>query len=69
MQEEIENRTVIELNIDDRSPLEAMMDVSGEETQRTAITAKSARPSVLDKLHAPLQPKAAPSKQNEKEAR
>lgn len=59
----------IELNIDDRSPLEAMMDVSGEETQRTAITAKSARPSVLDKLHAPLQPKAAPSKQNEKEAR
>jgi len=59
----------IELNIDDRSPLEAMMDVSGEEPPRTAITAKSARPSVLDKLHAPLQPKTAPSKQNEKEAR
>lgn len=59
----------IALNIDDRSPLEAMMDVSAEEPPRAAITAKSARPSVLDKLHAPLPPRATPAKQNEKEVR
>ena len=59
----------IALNIDDRSPLEAMMDVSAEEPPQTAITAKSARPSVLDKLHAPLPPRVASAKQNEKEVR
>lgn len=57
------------LNIDDRTPLEAMMDAAAEEPPRTAITAKSTRPSVLDKLHAPLPPRAAPTKQDEKEVR
>ncbi len=57
------------LNIDDRTPLEAMIDAAAEEPPRAAITAKSARPSVLDKLHAPLPPRAAPTKQNEKEVR
>ena len=59
----------IALNIDDCTPLEAMMDATAEEPPRAAITAKSARASVLDKLHAPLPPKSASARQNEKEVR
>lgn len=56
----------IELNIDDKTPLEAMMDVSDDTTgQRPAMTAKAERPSVLAKLHAPLPQRSNPQKQNE----
>lgn len=62
----------IELNIDDRTPLEAMMDASEPvQESRPAVTAKSARPSVLARLHAPLPQRDTHPKQseNEKEVR
>ncbi len=57
----------IELNIDDKTPLEAMAETVEEPSERPAFTAKSERPSVLAKLHAPLPQRNNPQKQNENE--
>ena len=58
----------IELNIDDRTPIEAMSEVSDDELEvRPAVSAKSERPSVLAKLHAPLPQRDSHPKQNETE--
>jgi len=60
----------IELNIDDKTPIEAMMETSEPVPEvRPAITAKSERPSVLAKLRAPLPQRESHPKQNEKEVR
>ena len=58
----------IELNIDDRTPMEAMAEIAGSEPEvRPAVSAKSERPSVLAKLHAPLPQRDSHPKQNETE--
>ena len=58
----------IELNIDDRTPIEAMSEVSDDEPEvYPAVSAKSERPSVLVKLHAPLPQRDSHPKQNETE--
>ena len=58
----------IELNIDDRTPIEAMVEVADSEPEvRSAVSAKSERPSVLAKLHAPLPQRDSHPKQNETE--
>jgi N12 class adenine-specific DNA methylase len=58
----------IELNIDDRTPIEAMAEVSDDEPEvRPAVSAKSERSSVLAKLHAPLPQRNSHLKQNETE--
>ena len=58
----------IELNIDDKTPIEAMMEASAPVPEaRPAITAKSERPSVLAKLRAPLPQRESHQKQNENE--
>ena len=58
----------IELNIDDRTPIEAMSEVSDDEPEvYPAVSAKSERPSVLAKLHAPLPQRDSHPKQNETE--
>ena len=60
-----------ELNIDDKTPIEAMIDAS-EPTQdtRPAVTAKAERTSVLAKLRAPLPQRDNHTKtENEKEER
>ena len=58
----------IELNIDDRTPMEAMAEVADSEPEvRPAVSAKSERPSVLAKLHAPLPQRDSHPKQNETE--
>ena len=56
----------IELNIDDRTPIVA--EVSDDEPEvRSAVSAKSERPSVLAKLHSPLPQRDSHLKQNETE--
>lgn len=58
----------IELNIDDRTPIEAMAEVSDDEPEvHPAVSAKSERPSVLAKLHMPLPQRDSHLKQNETE--
>ena len=58
----------IELNIDDRTPMEAMAEIADSEPEvRPAVSAKSERPSVLAKLHAPLPQRDSHPKQNETE--
>ena len=58
----------IELNIDDRTPMEAMAEIADSELEvRPAVSAKSERPSVLAKLHAPLPQRDSHPKQNETE--
>ena len=58
----------IELNIDDRTPMEAMAEIADSELEiRPAVSAKSERPSVLAKLHAPLPQRDSYPKQNETE--
>ena len=58
----------IELNIDDRTPMEAMAEIADSEPEvRPAVRAKSERPSVLTKLHAPLPQRDSHPKQNETE--
>ena len=58
----------IELNIDDRMPMEAMAEISDSEPEvRPAVSVKSERPSVLAKLHAPLPQRDSHPKQNETE--
>ena len=58
----------IELNIDDRTPMEAMAEIADSELEvRPAVSAKSERPSVLAKLHAPLPQRYSHPKQNETE--
>ena len=58
----------IELNIDEKTPIEAMMEASAPAPEaRPAITAKSERPSVLAKLRAPLPQRESHPKQNENE--
>lgn len=58
----------IELNIDDRTPIEAMAELSDDEPEvRSAVSAKSERPSVLAKLHMPLPQRDSHLKQNETE--
>ena len=58
----------IELNIDDRTPIETMAEVSDDEPEvRSAVSAKSERSSVLAKLHAPLPQRDSHLKQNETE--
>ena len=60
-----------ELNIDDKTPIEAMIDAS-EPTQdtRPAVTAKAERTSVLAKLRAPLPQRDNHTKtENKKEER
>ena len=61
----------IELNIDDKTPIEAMIDASEPaQDTRPAITAKSERTSVLAKLRAPLPQRDNHTKtENEKEER
>ncbi len=60
----------IELNIDDQTPLEAMIEASSEEPpRRTTGIAKSERPSVLERLKAPIPQKPTTTKQSEKEVR
>ena len=62
----------IELNIDDRTPMEAMAEIADSEPEvRPAVSAKSERTSVLVKLHAPLPQRDSYPKQNatEKEVR
>ena len=55
----------IELNIDDRTPMEAIADTSEPAPDVCcAVTAKAARTSVLAKLHAPLPRKDDHPKQN-----
>ena len=56
----------IELNIDDRTPMEAIADTSEPAPDVCcAVTAKAARTSVLAKLHAPLPRRDDHPKQNE----
>ena len=58
----------IELNIDDRTPMEAMAEIADSEPEaHPAVSAKSERPSVLAKLHAPLPQRDSHPKQNETE--
>ena len=58
----------IELNIDDRTPIEAMAELSDDEPEvRSAVSVKSERPSVLAKLHAPLPQRDSHLKQHETE--
>lgn len=58
----------IELNIDDRTPIEAMAELSDDEPEvHSAVSAKSERPSVLAKLHMPLPQRDSHLKQNETE--
>ena len=59
----------IELNIDDRTPLEAMMDAAGpSQTTRDAVMPKgTGKPSVLARLSTPLPKRAAPGKPHEAE--
>ena len=58
----------IELNIDDRTPMEAMAEIADSEPDvHPAVSAKSERPSVLAKLHAPLPQRDSHPKQNETE--
>ena len=58
----------IELNIDYRTPMEAMAEIADSEPEvRPAVSAKSERPSVLAKLHAPLPQRDSHPKQNETE--
>ena len=58
----------IELNIDDRTSMEAMAEIADSEPEvRPAVSAKSERPSVLAKLHAPLPQRDSHPKQNETE--
>ena len=58
----------IELNIDDRTPIEAMAEIADSEPDvHPAVSAKSERPSVLVKLHAPLPQRDSYPKQNETE--
>lgn len=58
----------IELNIDDRTPMEAMAEIADSEPEmRPAVSAKAERPSVLAKLHAPLPQRDSHPKQNETE--
>jgi hypothetical protein len=61
----------IELNIDDKTPIEAMIDAAEpEQDTRSAVTAKSERTSVLAKLRAPLPQRDNHTKpENEKEER
>ena len=61
----------IELNIDDRTPLEAMIDASEPmQDTRPTVTAKAERTSVLAKLRAPLPQRDNHTKtENEKEER
>ena len=61
----------IELNIDDKTPLEAMIDASEPvQDTRPAITAKTEHTSVLAKLRAPLPQRDNHAKiENEKEER
>ena len=61
----------IELNIDDKTPIEAMIDASEPaQDTRPAVTAKSERTSVLAKLRAPLPQRDNHTKtENEKEER
>ena len=60
-----------ELNIDDKTPIEAMIDAAEpEQDTRPAVTAKSERTSVLAKLRAPLPKRDNHTKtENEKEER
>ena len=57
----------IELNIDDRTPLEAMMDVAGpaQTTRDTVIPKGTGKPSVLARLSTPLPKRAASGKPHE----
>ena len=56
----------IELNIDDRTPTEAIADTSEPAPDVCCtVTAKAARTSVLAKLHAPLPRRDDHPKQNE----
>ena len=58
----------IELNIDDRTPMEAMAEIADSEPEvRPAVSAKAEKPSVLAKLHAPLPQRDSHPKQNETE--
>ena len=58
----------IELNIDDRTLMEAMAEIADSEPEvRPAVSAKSEKPSVLAKLHAPLPQRDSHPKQNETE--
>ena len=59
----------IELNIDDRTPLEAMMDVAGpaQTTRDTVIPKGTGKPSVLARLSTPLPKRAASGKPHEAE--
>lgn len=58
----------VELNIDDRTPIKAMAEVSDDEPEvRSAVSAKSERSSVLAKLHMPLPQRDSHLKQNETE--
>ena len=61
----------IELNIDDKTPIEAMIDASEPaQDTRPAVTAKAERTSVLAKLRAPLPQRDNHTKtENEKEER
>ena len=61
----------IELNIDDKTPLEAMIDASEPmQDTRPAVTAKAERTSVLAKLRAPLPQRDTHTKnETEKEER
>ena len=55
----------IELNIDERSPLEAAIDDTETRTPTAEMT-KSERPSILERLRAPLPSRNNANKQNEK---
>lgn len=58
----------IELNIDEKTPIEAMMEAAEPVPEvRPAITTKSERPSVLAKLRVPLPQRESHPKQNENE--